>query len=75
MQSHAAIVPLQLTISLGDLPSRALEVLLLMDGREGFAKNRRRVSRTFKLAEEGARLDCHHCEVMYNLLVIDLFTR
>jgi len=54
----SAVVPLQRAIHLGNLPSRALNAWVLMDGREGVAKNR---DRGFELVEEGARLGCHHC--------------
>jgi len=55
----AAVVPLQWAIHLRDLPSRALKAWLLIDGREGVAKDE---ERGFELAEEGARLGCHHCQ-------------
>jgi len=55
----AAVVALQRAIDWGDLPSRALNAWLLIDGREGVAKDKKR---GFELAEEGARLGCHHCQ-------------
>jgi len=55
----AAVVPLQRAIDFGDFTSLALKAWLLMDGREGVAQN---VKRGFELAEEGARLGCHHCQ-------------
>jgi hypothetical protein len=58
-QCAAALVPLQLAISLGHLPSRALMAWLLIDGREGVAKD---PNAAFELAEEGIRLGCHHCQ-------------
>ena len=58
-QCAAAVVALQRAIYLGDLPSRALKAWLLIDGREGIAEDQKE---TFKLAEEGARLGCHHCQ-------------
>jgi TPR repeat protein len=58
-QCAAAVVPLQRAIYLGDLPSRALMAWLLLDGREGVAKDQ---NRGFELVEEGARLGCHHCQ-------------
>jgi len=59
-QFAAAIVPLQRAIDFGDLPSRALKAWLHIAGRKGvFARD---VSRAFKLAEVGTRLDCHHCQ-------------
>jgi len=58
-QCAAAVVPLQRAIDLGDLPSLALKAWLLIEGREGVAVDRKR---GFELAEEGARLGCHHCQ-------------
>jgi TPR repeat protein len=58
-QCAAAVVALQLAIHLGDLPSRALKAWLLLDGREGVAEDQ---NEAFKLAEEGARWGCHHCQ-------------
>jgi len=58
-QCAAAVVPLQRAIDFGDSNSRALKAWLLIEGREGVAKDRKRA---FKLAEEGARLGCHHCQ-------------
>jgi TPR repeat protein len=58
-QCAAAVVPLQRAIYLGNLPSRAHMAWLLLDGREGVAKDD---NRGFDLAEEGARLGCHHCQ-------------
>jgi TPR repeat protein len=58
-QCVAAQVPLQLAIDLGHLPSRALMAWLKLEGREGVAKNE---DAAFKLAEEGVRLGCHHCQ-------------
>jgi len=58
-QCAAAVVALQRAIYLGDLPSLALKAWLHIDGREGVAKDRKRA---FELAEEGARLGCHHCQ-------------
>jgi len=58
-QCAAAVVPLQRAIDLGHLPSRALMAWLLSNGREGVAKDQQTA---FKLAEEGARLGCHHCK-------------
>ena len=60
-QCAAAIVPLLLAIDFGHLPSRALLAYLLIDGREGIAKDK---NRGFELVEEGARLGCHHCKGM-----------
>jgi TPR repeat protein len=58
-QCAAALVPLQQAIYLGDLPSRALNAWLLIDGRAGVARNQ---EKAFGLVDEGARLGCHHCE-------------
>jgi TPR repeat protein len=58
-QCAAAVVPLQRAIDWGDLPSRALMACLLIDGREGVAEDQKR---GLELAEEGARLGCHHCQ-------------
>jgi len=56
-QCAAAVVPLQRAIAFGDLPSRALMAWLLINGREGVAQDR---NRAFELAQEGARVGCHH---------------
>jgi hypothetical protein len=58
-QCAAAQYPLQKAIDFGHLPSRALKAWLLLDGREGVAKDRKRA---FELVEEGTRLGCHHCQ-------------
>ena len=58
-QCVEALVPLHRAIDLGHLPSRALKAWLLIDGREGVVKDRKKA---FQLAEEGARLGCHHCQ-------------
>jgi TPR repeat protein len=58
-QCAAALVPLQRAIGFGDLPSRALKAWMLMDGREGVAKDE---EKAFDLAEEGARFGCYHCQ-------------
>jgi len=58
-QCAAAVVPLQRAIDFGDLPSRALKAWLRIHGREGVAEDRKTA---FELAEEGARLGCHHCQ-------------
>jgi TPR repeat protein len=59
-QCAAALAPLQLAINFGHLPSQALMAnMLLLYGREGIAANSKRA---FELAEEGARLGCHHCQ-------------
>ena len=58
-QCAAALVPLQQAIDMGHLPSRALMAWLLISGREGVAKDRKRA---FGLVEEGVRLGCPHCQ-------------
>jgi TPR repeat protein len=58
-QCAAAAAQLQRAIDLGHLPSRALKAWLLIDGREGVAKDHKAA---FELAEEGARVGCHHCQ-------------
>jgi hypothetical protein len=58
-QYAAAAVPLQRAIDFGDFTSLALKAWLLIIGREGVAKDKKR---GFALAKEGARLGCHHCQ-------------
>jgi TPR repeat protein len=58
-QYAAAAVALKLAVDLGHFPSRALKAWLLVNGREGVAKDE---EFGFELAEEGARLGCHHCQ-------------
>jgi TPR repeat protein len=58
-QCAAAAAQLQRAIDLGDLSSRALKAWLHIDGREGVAKDGKTA---FELAEECARLGCHHCQ-------------
>jgi hypothetical protein len=58
-QCAAAVVPLQRAIDLGNFTSLALKAWLLIGGRESVAKDEQR---GFELAEEGARLGCHHCQ-------------
>ncbi len=58
-QYAAAVVPLQRAVYLGHMPSLALKSWLLIVGREGAGKHE---MRGFELAEEGARLGCHHCQ-------------
>ncbi len=58
-QCAAAAVALKLAADLGHLPSRALKAWMLLVGREGFAMD---WNGAFELAEEGARLGCHHCQ-------------
>jgi TPR repeat protein len=54
-----AFVLLECAIKLRHLPSRALMAWLLIDGREGVAKDK---NRAFELAEVGARLGCYDCK-------------
>jgi TPR repeat protein len=54
----AALVPLRFAIYLGDLPSRALMAWLLIDEREGVARD---IKRAHELADKGVLLGCHHC--------------
>ena len=58
-QCAAAIVHLNSSIIRGHLPSRALKAWMMLEGREGVAKD---CDAAFELAEEGARLGCHHCQ-------------
>jgi len=58
-QFAAAVVPLQRAIDFGDSTSRALKAWLLIFGRKTFSEDHKRA---FELAEEGARLGCHHCQ-------------
>jgi hypothetical protein len=53
------VVALKLAVDLGHLPSRALKALMLLEGREGVAKD---YNAAFELVEEGSRLGCHHCQ-------------
>jgi TPR repeat protein len=55
----AAMVSLNRAITRGHLPSRALKTHMMIDGREGVAKD---CNAAFELVEEGARLGCHHCQ-------------
>ena len=58
-QCAAAAVALKLAVDLGHLPSRALMAHMLFEGREGVAEHG---NLALALAEEGARLGCHHCQ-------------
>jgi TPR repeat protein len=58
-QFAAALVPLQQAIDLGHLPSRALKAWLLGTGRQDVPKD---YDAALELANEGARLGCHHCQ-------------
>jgi TPR repeat protein len=63
-QCAAAVVALQLAIYLGDMPSRALMAHMLLEGRDGVAKDE---MRAFTLVKKGARLGCHHCQGMLSV--------
>ena len=58
-QFAAALVPLQQAIDLGHLSSRALKAWLLGLGRQDVPKD---YDAALELANEGARLGCHHCQ-------------
>jgi TPR repeat protein len=58
-QCATAMVHLNSSIIRGHLPSRALKASLMLEGREGVAKDR---NGALYLVEEGARLGCHHCQ-------------
>ncbi len=58
-QCAAAAVALKLAVDLGHLPSRALMAHMMIDGRDGVAKDSRAA---FELVDDGARLGCHHCQ-------------
>jgi TPR repeat protein len=58
-QCAVAMEHLNRSIIRGHLPSRALKACLLINGREGVAKDH---NTAFELAEEGERLGCHHCQ-------------
>jgi len=57
--SAAAAALLQQAVGLGHLPSRAHLADLFLFSRGGFAED---WDTAFALAEEGARLGCHHCQ-------------
>jgi len=54
----AAAALLQQAVGLGHLPSCADLADMLIEGREGVAKD---AKTAFELVEEGTRLGCHHC--------------
>jgi TPR repeat protein len=63
-QCAAAMVHLNRANPRGHLPSHALKAHMLLQGREGVAKD---CNAAFELVEEGSRLGCHHCQgVMAN---------
>ena len=55
----AAAKQLMDAVGHGHVLSRAELADMLMEGREGVAKDRKRA---FELVEEGARLGCHQCQ-------------
>jgi TPR repeat protein len=57
-QCIAAAAQLQQAVTLGHLHSRADLAWMLIDGREGVARNQ---AKAFELVNEGARLGCCHC--------------
>jgi TPR repeat protein len=63
-QCEAAAEQLQRAVGLGHLPSRADLADMLINGREGVARDH---DRAFELVEEGARLGCHHCQGVWAL--------
>ena len=71
-QYSAARVQLQRAIHLGDLPSRALEAWLTIGGcllseewyEDEMSEDDEEQQAGFALAEEGARVGCHHCQGM-----------
>jgi len=58
-QCATAMIHLNLSIIRGHFPSRALKTHMMIDGREGVAKDE---NGAFELVEEGARLGCYHCQ-------------
>jgi hypothetical protein len=58
-QCATVMVHLKQAIIRGHLPLRALKAWLMIDGREGVAKD---CNGAFELVEEGERLGCHHCQ-------------
>lgn len=58
-QCAAAMAYLNLAITRGHLPSRALMAYMLSGGREGVAKDHKRA---FELVTRGYQMGCHHCQ-------------
>jgi hypothetical protein len=58
-QCAAAMVALKLAVYCGHVSSRALMANMMMDGREGVAKDH---CGAVALLKEGQRLGCHHCQ-------------
>jgi TPR repeat protein len=58
-QCATAAVALKLAVDLGHLPSRALLAHMMLDGREGVARD---WNGAVELVEEGVRSGCHHCQ-------------
>ena len=54
-----ALPYLNFAIVFGDLPSRALMAWLLLEGREGVAKDR---EKAFRMVCDGTQAGCHHCQ-------------
>jgi hypothetical protein len=54
-----AVVALKRAVDIGHLPSRALMYHMLLQVREGVARD---IDAAFEIVEEGAHLGCHHCK-------------
>ena len=54
-----AVVALKRAVDIGHLPSRALMCHMLLQVREGVARD---INAAFEIVEEGAHLGCHHCK-------------
>jgi len=65
-QRGAALVPLQRAIDFGDFYSLSLMAVLLINGREGVAKDE---ERGFQLLEEGARLGSEFSRLMLKFVL------
>ena len=55
----AALPHLSIAIDLGDLSSQALMAWILLEGREGVAKDR---EKAFRMVCDGTQAGCHHCQ-------------
>jgi TPR repeat protein len=72
-QCATAMIHLNRAIIRGHLSSRAIKAWMLLYGREGVAQD---CNAAFELAEEGARLGCHHCQgVMAARYLVDFGIR
>jgi hypothetical protein len=60
-QCAAAMIHLNRAIILRHFPSCATKAWIMINGREGVAKN---LNGAYKLVEEGARLGCRRCEAV-----------